>query len=346
MANEPLVNFYGAEVKVCEYKPDLDDKSKFIKMYSGTSKMRISAFLQNSLPAAMAGTSSNLYTVTFPEGVPHVLTKLKDGRGYFSAIQDPEKGGFVGTAALNPVGSGYAVTVGAFAVMSIATSQYYLTEINNKLNKIQLGVDKILEFLYGEKRAELMSEVTFAKYAYENYSSIMEHQDQRVATISGLQNTKKIAMKDLEFYISDLDGLSNNLGKDIPEAARKALRLKDALDISAQLYVLSGLSEMYYSQNSDENYISYLEREMVSYLDKSEKHILQDYAKIVNPILHYKGKENIDDEKKKIKSIMEELSGGEESKLHKSLKDALHASEKKTEFYINDSGDIYMRANI
>lgn len=346
MKKTPPANIDGVELKLCDIKPDLDDKTKFIKLDStSAAKMQISAFVQNSVPAAMASVTGNLYTVTFPKGVPHTLTKLKDGSGYITAIQGVDTSGFVGHARLNPVDSSYAIAAGAFAVMSIATSQYYLTEINNKLNKIQLGVDKILEFLYGEKRAELMSEVTFAKYAYKNYASIMMHHDQRAATISGLQNAKKIAMKDLEFYISELDALSDNPGKDVPDATRKALRLKNALDISAQLYVLSGLSEMYYSQNMDESYISYLEHEMVSYLDKSEKHILQDYAKIVNPMLNYKGKENIDEEKKKIKDIMEELTGGEESKLHKSLNDALHASEKKTEFYIKDNGDIYMRAD-
>lgn len=344
MADNTLTSFYDAEVKLCEFKHDLGDKTKFVKLDNGSAaKMQISAFVHNSIPAAMAGATSNLYTVTFPKGVPHTLDELKNGMGYSSGIHDPKTGQYVGNAAFNHVGNGYAIIAGAFSVMSIATSQYYLSEINNKLNKIQLGVDKILEFLYGEKRAELMSEVLFAKYAYENFTSIMGHQEQRVATISGLQDTKKIAMKDLEFYISDLDALSGNLGKNVPDAAQKALRLKDALDISAQLYVLSGLSEMYYSQNTDEKYVSYLEYEMVSYLDKSERHILQDYAIISNSIL--KDKRVSEDDKKRIKKTIDELNDGEESRLHKSLKDALHALERKTEFYINNDGDVYMRAD-
>ncbi len=344
MDENTLANLEGVEIKPCEIKPDLDDRTKFVKLDGGSAaKMRISAFVQNSIPAVMGGASANLYTVTFPEGVPHVLCQLKDGRGYFSMVRDPATGQFSAVTPLNPVGTGYAIASSAFAVMSIATSQYYLTEINNKLNKIQLGVDKILEFLYGEKRAELMSEVMFAKYAYDNFTSIMEHSEQRVATISGLQDTKKIAMKDLEFYISDLDSLAQNTGKDIPAAARKALRLKDCLDLSAQLYVLSGLMEMYYSQNTDKSYIAYLEKEMVSYLDKTEKHILKDYATISNAVL--KDKHIDDKDKQSILKTMDELNGGEESKLHKSLKDALHASEKEAEFYIRNSGDIYMRVN-
>lgn len=342
MKKNTLANLDGVVIDLCESKPNLDDKTSFVKLDGGSAaKMQISAFVQNAIPAAMAGASSNLYTVTFPEGIPHVLCQLKDGSGLFGMVRDPDSGQFIGAAALNPVGAGYAIAAGAFTVMSVATSQYYLTEINNKLNKIQLGVDKILEFLYGEKRAELMSEVMFAKYAYENFASIMEHQDQRVATVSGLQDTKKIAMKDLEFYISDLDSLASDIGKDIPAAAKKALQLKSCLDLSSQLYVLSGLMEMYYSQNMDKGYIDYLEKEMVLYLDKTEKHVLQDYASISNLIL--KDKRVDGNYKKHITKTMDELNSGEESKLHKSLKDALHASEEKSEFYINANGDVYMR---
>ena len=49
---------------------------------------------------------------------------------------------------------------------------------------MKLNIDKILEFLYGEKKAELMSEVSFVKYAYQNYGSIMGCNPQRIATIS------------------------------------------------------------------------------------------------------------------------------------------------------------------
>lgn len=57
--------------------------------------------------------------------------------------------------------------------MSIASGQYFLSEINNNLSAINQKADKILEFLYGDKKAELMSEVSFVNFAYQNYNSIM-----------------------------------------------------------------------------------------------------------------------------------------------------------------------------
>ena len=62
-----------------------------------------------------------------------------------------------------------------------------------------------MDFLYGDKKAELMSEISFTKYAFENYASIMAHEAQRAATITSLQSAKKVAMNDIEFYIHDLN---------------------------------------------------------------------------------------------------------------------------------------------
>lgn len=51
-----------------------------------------------------------------------------------------------------------------------------MTVINQKL-------DEILEFLHGDKKAELISAIRFTREAYENFSSIMEHGGQRNATM-------------------------------------------------------------------------------------------------------------------------------------------------------------------
>ena len=59
-----------------------------------------------------------------------------------------------------------------------------------------------------------MAEMSFIKYAYENYSSIMSHEEQRIATITSLQEAKKVAMKDIEFCINDLEMTVSHKTKD------------------------------------------------------------------------------------------------------------------------------------
>lgn len=94
-----------------------------------------------------------------------------------------------------------AAIMGMFTAMSVASGQYFLSQINNEMRMMNMKLDEILEFLYGDKKAELMAEMSFIKYAYENYSSIMSHDQQRIATIVSLQEAKKVAMKDIEFIL-------------------------------------------------------------------------------------------------------------------------------------------------
>lgn len=333
----------GMEVSVCDHRIDFQDQTRYIKVADDSSaKMQISAFA-GQLPV-LAGISSygNMYTVTFPDGLPHALSQFKDGSGFFGDIRNPENGQFMGKAILNPVDKGYIAAAQAMSVMAIATSQYYLCEINNKLGYIQKGVDDVLDFLHVDKRAELLSEYTFTRYAQENFSSIMVHPMQRQATIGALQDSKKIAMKDLEFYLDQLEKLVNN-EKDMVKLVNSMFNWKNCLDISKQLFAMSGIMEMFYSQNSDKSYISYVENEMRLYLNRTDKHILQSFAKRVNDVLESKNKNITDDIKNSFRSIMDELNSGEDSSLQKAIKEVLHASEKKSVFYLNDNGDMYLK---
>ena len=233
-----LANLDGFNIEPCKVNLDFGDTKRFKKLdYGKNAAAHISALVQSVPAFAAIAASNDIYVATFPAGVPHVLDKFKDGSGYYTGIHNPADGQYVAHARLNHPRD-YAPVVAAFTVMSVITSQYYLSAINSKLTTIQLGIDKILDFLYGEKSSELMAEVSFVKSAYKNYSSIMAHPEQRQATIHSLQDAKKVAMKDLEFYISELDKIqSNNSEKYVQDA----VRVKNCIELSEQLYVLSGI---------------------------------------------------------------------------------------------------------
>lgn len=215
---------------------------------------------------------------------------------------------------------------------------------------MNLKIDKILEFLYGDKKAELMAEISFAKYAYQNYSSIMSHEQQRVATLISLQESKKVAMKDIEFYVGDLNSTVNSAAKnyaDLEDIARQAFQIKDSLEVSIQLYMMSSLMEVYFAQNHDPDYIKNLDADMTVYLDKSEKRILTSFSVLQRRIGEYKGKtlekfDKTECEQKVIHQI-EHLSNGEESEVRRFLHASLRASSEKTQYYVNNAGDIYLK---
>lgn len=234
--------------------------------------------------------------------------------------------------------------------MSIASGQYFFAHINSELKTIKLNPDKILEFLYGDKKAELISEVGFVKYAYENYSSIMICEQQRVATIISLQEAKKVAMKDVEFYIGDLDAAANSKDNtDIDSLVRKPFQIKESLDLSMQLYIMSSLLEVYYSQNYEPSYIQYIESDISAYINKCEKRMLSNFSVLSKCISHYKGKfrEKVDKSsyEKEVIDVIELLTNGEESNMCKLLHSALHASTDKAEYYIHNDGNVYFKAS-
>ena len=196
-----------------------------------------------------------------------------------------------------------------------------------------------------------MSEVSFVKYAYQNYGSIMEHEPQRIATISSLQAAKKVAMKDVEFYMSDLDATVNDEAKkytDFDAIAKKAFQIKESLELSMQLYIMSSMMGVYYSQNQDDSYIQYLETDMTAYIEKCEKRMLGSFSVLNRRIVDYKGKpmEKIDKSShmEKIEKLIDTLSSSEESSTRKSLRHALHEATSKAEYYITPDGSMYAKA--
>lgn len=330
----------------CDTQIDISPANGFIKLELNTEqKIQVGALIQQLPSVAATEMTTKLYTVTFPDGVAGKLMELKRG-GLTTSIVG-ENGKIVGSAALHSL-TPQAVAMGCFTAMSIASSQYFLKQINNELKMMRLNLDKILEFLYGELKAELTAEVSFVKYAYQNFNSIMEHDDQRVAIIASLHSSRKIAMKDIEFYMNDLDStIGGKDGKDISFLVEKAFQIKESLEFAMQLYGLSSLLEVYYSQNYDANYLKYVENDISIYIDKCEKRMLGSFSALKVLVNSAKGnpfkKLDKTEIEKQIDSFVELLHRGEESELRQSLRAGLNAATKPGEYYITNDGSVYLK---
>ena len=322
-------------------------KGQYTKLnLSPYQKAGMSALFQQLPNMATAAVMSNAYIVSFTKGLPHTLMHLKNGQ-YATPIMGDK--GIVGSAGLTSLHM-ESMLLGAFSVMSVATGQYFLTEINKKFELVNEKIDKIMNFLYGDKKAELISEISFVQYANTNYNTIMAHEEQRAATIVSLQNAKKTAMKDIEFYMSDLDNalLTHPKNSEITSI----FQIKESLELSMQLLVVSNIMEVFYSQNFDAEYLSGLKDFVASYITKCEKRILANFSKL-NAYLN-ENKQNIiknviskqDTEiSEKVEAIINSLNGGNNSPMLDSINLSLNFSEetKSTTYYFDKSGDIYMK---
>jgi len=337
----------GCEVAMLDDNVDLSESRKFTKLELTESQKIQMNGLMSQLPTLVGvGALSKTMTLTFPKGIQGVLMKLKAG-GYSTVLKNVETGKITGTASMN-FATPQAAALGAFTAMSIASGQYFLSQINNSLTQISSGLDKILEFLYGDKRAELLSEVSFIRFACKNYISVMEHSEQRIATLISLQNAKKVAMKDIEFYLSDLSSImTDKKSGDISSVVNKMTRTKDCLDLSLQLYTMSSLLEVYYSENYDRDYISSVQADAAGYIDRCEKRSLKCFGQLQKTLAEAKegifAKIDKTGYIKQIDAIVMELEEPADSPLQVTLRSALEETGKEKQYYMTQDGVIYLK---
>lgn len=338
----------------CDQNIDIENENRYQKLkLNSEQKMQISAFTSQIPTLLSSNVISNAYSVKFPNGLPHRLIKLKQG-GFGSQIPGIS-GQFTGSASFTPLTTA-GITMGVFSAMAIASGQYFLTEINSKLTVINSKLDKILEFLYGEKKAELLSEVAFVQNAYKQYSAIMESECQRIATISSLQEARKVAMKDIEFYLNDLESTVYSEIRsieDVDTTYNKLLQVNNCLELAKQLYVMSNILEVYYAQNFDESYIQLLEEDIIYYFDKINSYSSSDFSIFLGKIQSLPLKKVIfdkEDKKRRAASLEKEMAGkisllknNYTEKHQKMVHSALNAHSKEVEYYLNSEGDIYIK---
>lgn len=338
----------GCKITQLDDDVNLSNAQKFIKLKpTQGQKIQIGA-LMNQLPALMGVDSlSKTMVLRFPDGVQGTLMQLKDNGGYTTTLKNPETGKISGSAWMETA-TQQAICLGAFTAMSVVSGQYFLSQINSSLTQISSGLDKILEFLYGNKRAELLSEVNFIRFAYENYRSVMEHSEQRIATLISLQNAKKVAMKDIEFYLSDLSSIiTDKKSGDISSTVPKMVRTKDCLDLSLQLYTMSNLLEVYYSENYDENYISFVQSEASIYISKCEKKELSCFGQLRHLLAGAKdgifAKVSKTDYVRQVDAIVAELETSFDSPLQVTLQSGLTEVTKEKCYYLSEDGEVYLK---
>ena len=253
---------------------------------------------------------------------------------------------------LNP----YLLIRAGFSLLALI-SQIFLWSVHQKLNVINQKIDEILEFLYGDKKAELLAAISFTRYAYENFSSIMEHDGQRNATIQSLQSARMTAMQDVEFYLSDLHfTVSVDKSKEFPSKTRemqriveKALKSSECLDLSIQLCMTTNLLEIYYSQNYDPKYLRYVENDVGNYISRFEKQMIGDFNSLKTS-LDTQWRKRRDKEKEEVVALIQRvdekltpLMNDKGDKLKSKLAKALHSLQKETECCISADGTTYLK---
>nr|DAX56869.1 MAG TPA: hypothetical protein [Caudoviricetes sp.] len=249
------------------------DKTKYEKLEIGRSEMIkiIEPFIRQ-LPDIIL---DKAYTFTLPTSMSELLNNVTDSRHLLvNLINSDGASNILSLVKLRP-------SVMLFSTLAIASIKMVMNDLDSKLSIISGKLDKILEFLYGDKKAEIIAEMQFIRYAYTNFESIFKNETHRLATLTNIQASKRIAMKNIEFYLADLDTYSHKNTKNDNELKRLSddiLNIKDSLELSVELFFSSSVLEIYYSDNHDKNYIENTIAEVNAYLEECHRRNLKDIA--------------------------------------------------------------------
>lgn len=341
-----VINIFPFEVRPCTGFSSSDKRYKKLNL-NHSQKTNIDQLLSELPTLTASNMLEDAYLFRFPDGVTGTMMQYRNG-GVGSAI--------IGTdGKIAAHGGFYKVTsetvlLNAFSAMSIATGQYFLTEINKNFAQLNQKIDQIMDFLYGEKKAELISEVNFVQYAYKNFASIMQHTEQRIATIAGLQEARKIAMKDIDFYLSDLDKRTSIDAKsyaDLEESVNHARSVRDTLEVSLQLYVMSCFMETYYAENTDSEYLQSQKDDALCYVRKCEIQILTSFNTLVgrcdkvfkvNPLK----KADATPLKDRLQEVVTTFANGEESQICKAIHTMWDDPFQGNKYYVTREGNVYI----
>ena len=337
----------GVNVSSCEVPLDFSDTTRFRKIeFPKQAGITANSLLQ-LVPAELAAdAASNIYVLRFPEGIQGTLMNLQQGGQSTTMIG--ASGRITGTASLYSIAPASVAVFRVFSIASFATGQYFLADISSKLTEVNRKLDDLMSFLQSSKRTELLSELTFVKYALANYSTIMLSEPQRIATIGNLQQAKTKAIADVEFYTEELE--KADTAKSLENQIRTILQNKPAIDFASQLYAISTIMESYYAQNWDKTYIKYLEDEtknLMSLMDKRVSNAITTCIKSIrdahkeNPVT--KKTKPYNDTEKELLHISEVLTNRVNHPLIDAVEEALNKPLKATELYLAPDGNAYQK---
>lgn len=321
----------------CPAGINLNDKDAYVELeLTDRDEMKL-AKLVESIPA---------FAEMMEKGLGGIIS-LPDGISKMSAVLAE---GIISSALLGQMAAlGGANVLGAFSMLTIFTGQFFLLSITKEFEKINQKLDEILTFLRNEKESSLLSEVNFIKYACDNYSFIMPNEPQRIATIANIQQAKKVAMKDIEFYLRNFDNIvekSKQIGNvsDLQKEINNLTEIEERLDFALQLYIMSSLMEVCYAQNYERKYIGNIKTYVEEYVHACTKKMWEGYSTMKGYLGEPKNNRKDKETYKECLKVVGIKIGSVDKKYQDMCDRAYEVLEKSTqeaEYYIKKERDKY-----
>jgi hypothetical protein len=252
--------------------------------------------------------SGNVYRVVFDKGLGVLQTSAKYP-GYFTGnvVQAGTNNKIVSGAVFQQLSMAPQIISGVFSVMSIVTGQYYMSQINNNLQKMEKEISDIKQYLKDDKKSRLLSREEFLRTTQDSLNYILENDMQKLSTITSIQKIKIDSLADINFYkmqINNLEDLSAEKDKieEILMNVYEKCELISEYWYSLYLYCFAVYLEALVSQNYNQNYLKILKKdiaekcrtyknehfewkkELSDYIDSAKAFEKNDFFKIVEKV--------------------------------------------------------------
>jgi len=255
-----LKDQFGISIEAVDHAPSREDLSKhgYYKLPDEVAQF-LMPFQQ------FPGMISNEYACRLLDGAFHIhipagasLVQKKNG----AYITNYRMGSnlFAGQGDAIPINTATASAAFAahniFSLASIATGQYYLDQIDKKLDGVKNSVNNIQEFLDNDKFTELLADSSTLTMMQEDLSTIQLDPIRSTAALTNVLAIKNRFLKEINFYKLETDSdLSKMKQKDSEEVfmskRESAIRSLVRLHFAIQAYQYSYLIELLISPTAD-----------------------------------------------------------------------------------------------
>ncbi|PUB10587.1 hypothetical protein [Paenisporosarcina sp. OV554] len=263
---------YGVSITPVE---DTEKYDSYLKI-SNDDFAKINACFQN-VPFALkkfydANYYSGTYKVVYDKGLGGLQRSAKDPTIFRANVVAPGTNNDITGQALlqelNPeIMTLSNLAIASFTVASIATNQYFLARIDNKLESVEKKVNEIQRFLEIDKESQLWADGEFLKEVRDNAQYILNNETYSQATLINVQSIRRTALANIKLYYEQLQNLKTTLNQNdnSKETTEKLNKYKGYLPkywYSVYLYVMAYHLEVYLSNITDSSFLQKVILEM------------------------------------------------------------------------------------
>lgn len=266
---------YGVEFEYVNFDPD-DEKFRGYKKVKGDEAARLFSFFQY-IPGMAAGETirrtaegaskrmlDGAYKVLIKDGMHLAKSKATEGAFRGTLLSDANNV-IAGQAEMLPIeqiklSRTPQLVLSTFNAISIATGQYYLSQINSRLTAIEEHVADVLVFLEEDKKSKQMASAITLRHYFEHIEGLKCNQELRAASLNDIQIMRREGLANILFYSSSIKRVRESLGNKskkevIEEGIKKVSRLFPEYWLSLFVFAKASLLELLLSDMDDPSYI-------------------------------------------------------------------------------------------